>query len=263
MSSSLARRLGATVGGALATWLRDEKLGPLARWKGGLEGGSAQASLWHLRRLDRILGKRLLNNITPKDIERTLLPKHAPATRNRALCAFRRLFGWAVRQGLLEKDPTAGMPKEHETARTRVLSDEEIRTLIKGFDQTRYGRALRLLFLTALRRDEVLGLKWSWIDLERGVLTIPPSVEKTGRVRDELRRTALPLLASVSWPSSARPYSRRASGPNTCSPRAPASARIRTPSSRSCTGSAAADRTAGRHPRTNEPSVATRCCPTT
>jgi len=46
---------------------------------------------------------------------------------------------------------TAGTPKEHETARTRVLSDEEIRTLIIGFDQTRYGRALRLLFLAAIR----------------------------------------------------------------------------------------------------------------
>src|SRR5437773_1440802 len=191
------RRLGATVGGALATWLRDEKLGPLARWKDGLEGGSAQASLWHLRRLDRMLGKKLLSDITPKDIERALLPKHAPATRNRALCAFRGLFAWAVRQGVLEKDPTAGMPKEHETARTRVLSDEEIRTLINGFDQTRYGRALRLLFLTALRRDEVLGLKWSWIDLERGVLTIPPSAEKSGRVREELRRTGLPPQAAA------------------------------------------------------------------
>ena len=87
------------------------------------------------------------------------------------------------------------MPKEHETARTRVLSDEEIRTLINGFNQTRYGRALRLLFLTGLRRDEVLGLKWSWIDLERGVLTIPPSAEKSGRVRDELRRAGLPPQA--------------------------------------------------------------------
>jgi len=61
------RRLGATVGGALATWLRDEKLGPLGRWKGGLEGGSGRTSLWHLRRLDRMLGKKLLNDITAKD----------------------------------------------------------------------------------------------------------------------------------------------------------------------------------------------------
>jgi integrase len=157
-----------------------------------------------------MFGKKLLSDITPKDVERALLPKHAPATRNRALCAFRGLFGWAVRQGLLEKDPTAGMPKEHETARTRVLSDEEIRVLIEGFDQTRYGRALRLLFLTALRRDEVLGLKWSWIDLERGVLTSRPawrrlaaSVTSCGARRFHHRR-------SRSWPSNARLYSGRA-----------------------------------------------------
>ena len=181
--------------GLSAARKKDEKLGPLGRWKDGLEGGSAQASLWHLRRLQRMFGKKLLSDLTHKDIESALLAKHAPATRNRALCAFRGLFGWAVRQGLLEKDPTAGMPKEHEMARTRVLSDEEIRTLIRGFDETRYGRALRLLFLTALRRDEVLGLKWSWIDLERGVLTIPPSAEKSGRVREELRRTGLPPQA--------------------------------------------------------------------
>jgi len=119
----------------------------------------------------------------------------APATRNRALCAFRGFLAWAIRSGLIDKDPTSGMPKEHETARTRVLSDDEIRTLITGFDPTRYGRALRLLFLTALRRDEVLGLRWSWIDMEKGALTIPPEAEKMGRVRDELRRSALPPQA--------------------------------------------------------------------
>src|SRR5436309_10364893 len=81
------RRMGETLSGALASWLKDEKLGPLGRWKDGLEGGSAQASLWHLRRLQRMFGKKLLSEITPKDIERALLPKRAPATRNRALCA--------------------------------------------------------------------------------------------------------------------------------------------------------------------------------
>jgi hypothetical protein len=66
---------------------------------------------------------------TPRGLQGRLT-SHAAATRNRALCAFRGLYGWAVRRGLLEKDPTAGMSKEHETARTRVLSDEEIRALI-------------------------------------------------------------------------------------------------------------------------------------
>jgi integrase len=183
---------GETVSGALASWLKDEKQGPIGRWKGGLEGGSARAALSHIRRLDRTLGKKLLSEVTPKDIERVVLACEAPATRNRALCGF---LAWAIRNGLIEKDPTTGMPKEHETARTRVLSDDEIRTLINGFDQTRYGRALRFLFLTALRRDEVLGLKWSWIDMEKGVLTIPPEAEKAGRIRDELRRAGLPPQA--------------------------------------------------------------------
>jgi integrase len=189
------RRLGETVGGALASWLKDGKQGPLGRWRGGIEGGSARAALPHIRRLDRILGKKLLSDVSPREIERVVMASEAPATRNRALCALRGFLGWAIRNGLIEKDPTIGLQKEHETARTRVLSDDEIRTLINAFDQTRYGRALRLLFLTALRRDEVLGLKWSWIDMEKGVLTIPPEAEKAGRIRDELRRAGLPPQA--------------------------------------------------------------------
>ena len=185
------RRLGETVAGALASWLRDGKQGPLGRWKGGLEGGSARASLPHVRRLERLFGKKRLAEITPREVERLVAASEAPATRNRALCALRGFLGWAIRNGLVDNDPTSGLRKEHETARTRVLSDDEIRSLIAGFDPTRYGRALRLLFLTGLRRDEVLGLKWSWIDTERGVLTIPPEADKMGRVRDELRRVAL------------------------------------------------------------------------
>lgn len=185
------RRLGETVASALASWLRDGKQGPLGRWKDGLEGGSARASLPHIRRLERLFGKKRLAEITPREVERLVAASEAPATRNRALCALRGFLGWAIRNGLVDSDPTSGLRKEHETARTRVLSDDEIRSLIAGFDPTRYGRALRLLFLTGLRRDEVLGLKWSWIDTERAVLTIPPEADKMGRVRDELRRVAL------------------------------------------------------------------------
>ena len=32
------RRMGETLSGALASWFKDEKLGPLGRWKDGLEG---------------------------------------------------------------------------------------------------------------------------------------------------------------------------------------------------------------------------------
>jgi integrase len=184
------RRLGETVEKAVASWLKDKKQGFLGRWRDGLDGGSARAALPHIHRLERMLGKKLLTEVTPKDIERVVLAPAAPATRNRALCAVRGFAGWAIRSGLMEKDPTRVLHKEHETARTRVLSDDEIRTLITGFDPTRYGRAVRLLFLTGVRREEVLGLRWTWIDLQKGIITTPPEVEKMGRIRDELRRVA-------------------------------------------------------------------------
>ena len=107
----------------------------------------------------------------------------------------RVFFGWAVRVGLIEKAPTTGIKRVHETPRTRVLTDDEIRILIRKFDETRYGRALRLLFLTGLRRDEVLGMKWSWLDLDKGLLTIPPENDKVGRIRDEPRRAGLCPMA--------------------------------------------------------------------
>src|SRR5262245_14932757 len=149
--------MGETVHSALASWLKDKQQGPLSRWKGGLEGGSARASLHHTKRLERELGKKLLSDITTRELEHFISRAGKPATVNRCLCAMRVFFGWAVRVGLIEKQPTVGIQRVHEQPRTRVLTDDEIRILIRTFDETRYGRAVRLLFLTGLRREEVHG----------------------------------------------------------------------------------------------------------
>jgi integrase len=185
------RRLGETVHTAVASWLGDTKRGPIARWKGGASGGAARSFLPHVRRLDRELGRKLVTDIKARDVEAFVAVPEAAATRNRALTVVRTFFAWARRGGLAEGDPTDGLTKEREAVRTRVLTEDEIRILIAGFDATRYARPVRLLFLTGLRRDEVLGMQWSWVDMERGVMTLPPEAEKTGRTRAELRRVAL------------------------------------------------------------------------
>ncbi len=189
------RRMGETVHSALASWLKDKHTGPLARWKGGLEGGTARAGMNHTKRLDRTLGRRRVADLPGNILERFIGEAVAPATKNRCLGAMRRFFGWAVRVGLIEKLPTVGIQRVHEQPRTRVLTDDEIRILIRKFDETRYGRAVRLLFLTGLRREEVMGMKWSWLDLDKGILTIPPENDKVGRIRDEPRRAGLCPMA--------------------------------------------------------------------
>lgn len=184
-------RAGETIEAAVASWLSDEKLGPGAKWKGGLSGGSARSFMPHVNRLVRDLGTKRLVELTSKDVERFVSAPEAAATRNRALTTWRLFVAWAKRKGLVQADPSAQLGKEREQERSRTLSDAELRALVLGFDSTRYGRAVRLLALTGLRRDEALGAEWEWLDSEAAVLTIPPAAEKTGATRGEPRHVAL------------------------------------------------------------------------
>jgi integrase len=179
------------VSAAVQSWLADAKLGPAARWKGGTQGGTGRSFMPHVRRFEREHGSHKLPEITAPMVERFVSHGDAAATRNRALTALRLFWSWARRKGLAASDPTAGLKKERETERTRTLTDDELRALVLGFDATRYGRAVRLLALTALRRDEALAAEWTWLDSDAGLLTLPPESEKTGRARGEPRRVAL------------------------------------------------------------------------
>jgi integrase len=70
-------------------------------------------------------------------------------------------------------------PKER--ARTRVLSDDELRVVwpLLGEAET-FGALLKTLLLTAQRRDEVANMTWSEIGAE-GIWTIPAERYKTKR----------------------------------------------------------------------------------
>jgi integrase len=61
------------------------------------------------------------------------------------------------------------------------------------------ARALEMLILTAARSGEVLGAKWTELDLESGVWTIPASRMKAKRIhRVPLSKSALDLLKPLS-----------------------------------------------------------------
>ena len=53
------------------------------------------------------------------------------------------------------------------------MSDAETAAIWLGAPDNDYGRIIRLLMLTACRRDEIGGLRWSEIDLEARTITLP------------------------------------------------------------------------------------------
>lgn len=124
-----------------------------------------------------------------------------PIRANRALAAIKKLFAWALDRGLIDLHPIVGLkPPAKEMRRDRILTDQEVRTFWRASGELSYpfGPAVQLFLLTGQRRGEVTTMKWSDIDFERKVWTIPGAIAKNGRVHEvPLSAFVAELLASL------------------------------------------------------------------
>lgn len=94
----------------------------------------------------------------------------------------RAAYSWAVHADLIDVNPFAGVRLETVTSRERVLTDEELIAIwnaTEGWNS--YNSIVRMLLLTGQRREEVAGMKWSELDAERTVWTIPGNRTKNHR----------------------------------------------------------------------------------
>jgi len=100
---------------------------------------------------------------------------------NRFLAAVRRMFSWACERDLLEASPCFGVKAPSpEVSRDRVLSDDELRLVIRaaGKLEAPLGLYVRMLALTLQRRNEVSGMRWSELNLAEATWTLPASRTK-------------------------------------------------------------------------------------
>jgi integrase len=176
------------------------------------------------------LGDRTANTITSVDVSRlhrTVGEKH-PVTANRLLVLIHAANAYGAKARLLPVDfpnPSEGIERFRESGRERYLTEVELLRLgdtlrlaeteglpwepnpkkkIKHapklenrrvrFDAHAIG-AIRLLLLTGCRLREILHLKWSEHDLNRGLLFLPDS--KTGKKTIVLGAPAMVVLSEL------------------------------------------------------------------
>jgi integrase len=102
--------------------------------------------------------------------------------RNRVRSSLSAFFVWCVTEGLLDANPVAGTAKLDEGgSRERVLTQAELVAIWHALSQDQFGDIVRLLLLTAQRREEIGGLRWSEIDFDRGLIVFPPERTKNRR----------------------------------------------------------------------------------
>jgi integrase len=110
------------------------------------------------------------------------------------------LFTWAMREGLCEVNPVLATnnPAAGLQSRERVLTDAEVRIVWNASADDDFGRIVKLLILTACRREEIGGLRRPEVNFDTGVMTIPG--ERTKNHREHaltLPAVAIDILQSV------------------------------------------------------------------
>jgi integrase len=140
---------------------------------------------------------RRIGNISQHDVLIVLdrlADRGWPRATNKVRQLLRQLFKWAKGRGLVTVDPTEGVDKPFkEQSRDRVLDDQELAVVWAasadlGWPWTPY---VRLLVLLGQRRTEVASMRWSHIDLQARVWSMPGELTKMGRAR------VLPLPGAV------------------------------------------------------------------
>jgi integrase len=142
----------------------------------------------------RALHGKPITTLTRRDIAETLSVAAANVTQgagnvtaNRLRAALSTLFSWAMREGLVEQNPTIGTHIRGETARKRSLVDpetgdmSELVTIWKVLDDSIYSDIIRLLVLTGQRRNEIGGLRWPELDADMTRIKLPEARTKNGR----------------------------------------------------------------------------------
>jgi integrase len=116
-----------------------------------------------------------------------VVDRGSPIAANRLLAHLRRMLNWTVGRGILAASPAAGVeaPGEERT-RDRVLTPAELAAVwhAAGDLGWPFGQIVRLLIVTAQRRDEVAHMAWPDLDLERRLWTLPRELTKADRVHE-------------------------------------------------------------------------------
>jgi integrase len=102
-------------------------------------------------------------------------------TANRVRATMSAMFTWGMKEGLVLANPVANTNKREEKARDRVLIDAELRAVWQALGDSQYGTIVRLLMMTGQRANEIAGLRWSEIDFDRDVISLPGNRTKNGR----------------------------------------------------------------------------------
>ncbi len=157
-------------------------------------------------RIKPALGARTIASVTRSDIAALHARMRAvPYEANRVLAALSKMFNLAELWGLRPdgSNPCRHVPRNKENKCERFLSPAELKRVgevlreveDEGIELASAIAAVRLLILTGCRLNEIMRLKWEYVDLAGKALRLPDS--KTGAKVVHLGQPAVEILEGI------------------------------------------------------------------
>lgn len=144
----------------------------------------------HLRRLGKAFGDLPVGSLQLADLEVWIAAYEetgvSPASVNQAIRTLRRFWSWSVERGDVPRNVAKGLRLRRVPERTgMVLTEQEIPRFLEHCTDSFRPIATVVLF-AGLRLGEVINLRWSAVDVERGYLEVRNEgdfISKSGRHR--------------------------------------------------------------------------------
>src|SRR5215203_2070891 len=171
-----------TVGGYLTSWLADSVEGTVSR--ATYDGYKRDVNHHIIPALER----PKLKELTPEDIRRLYRRMAQSGLKDRSIeyvhTTLRKSLKAAVVDRLINHNPTDGVKPiktpAGATKESKALDPDQVRTLLDAASGSRFEALYVVAIHTGLRRGELLGLKWTDVDLAAGTLTVRRSQDVDG-----------------------------------------------------------------------------------
>ncbi len=141
-----------------------------------------------LRHMIDFFGNKKLSQISPKDLDdyklHMLNNGYKPASVNRELACLKYLYNLAIRRKrFFSANPVSEVEYLDEgEGITRILTHAEEEQLISNSPPL-LASIIFIALNTAMRKMEILSLKWDYIDLEKNFITLPQTNTKAKKTR--------------------------------------------------------------------------------
>lgn len=165
------------------------------------------------RRILDVIVKPKLGSVSACDVTHTDIAglhfalRATPYAANKVVAVLKKMFNWARKRGVRLRDgenPAEGIELYKEQKRILFLSAEQLTQLGIAMRELEKQEALepqeascvRLLLFTGCRLNEILTLKWEYVDRQRRTLELPDS--KTGQKTVQLSAPAMAVLSKLT-----------------------------------------------------------------